>query len=355
MGKVEGKTDLSNEDVDEFLDGDAKDATAAFDAGYNSEEMEVDDDWGDDEVSHDEDEDPDKDAPDPDAPKGEESDDDQKLKKPEGEETDPDPDPDPDKPKGEVDNSYEGLLTRLERAENMAKSASGRAAKLQSDLAKLNQSGEKKGDPAPTASQIIEALSSTDKMDGLRREFPEYGEVLDEYGKSMTKAFEAQERNFSTLMQKSAQELRAISRLDNAHPSWEDDIHSKEFESWLWEGGPSEEERTEYFRLVQQGESGKASPGQADDYFSLLMEQYPDWAEDRGKLYGDPSTQASIDLLSKYKGGGNQKPSNEGENKRRRLEGNVRPTTGKTGDRIPEKSQAAEEAFDTGFYGTQNR
>ena len=261
---------------------------------------------------------------------------------------------------------FETMSASLDKATQIANSASGRANKLQSALDK--QKVQKPVEAAkPTKDQILEAFSNKEKRDVLREEFGEFASALDEMDISMSNSVgsaidnlrnelrqESKNLNKSTMA-----ELQVKRNLDINHPGWETTVQDKDFKSWVFQGGPSEQESTHYDALLNQAtlatpDLSAAAWKQANDYYDVLLINNPTWADEKGSLYGDSSGEAAISLLDNFK---LSRPSevvttqaeiSVNKNKAR-LEDNISPTSGK-GLNIPQsETEDVQKAFEDGF------
>lgn len=267
-------------------------------------------------------------------------------------------------------NRFEKMALDLEKATNIANSASGRASKLQSQLAKQDITEAEK--PKPTGDQIREAMVDKTKRDALREDWGDFAEALDEIDNQVSTAVGSELDKLRQEMysqNNQAQEHLAIQRnLDINHPGWESTISSDNFKNWIYKDGPSKEERDTYEQRIGYAQQLNVEnmPSQADAlfteanaYYNSLLTRYPTWANDRGSLYGDPSGDAAIKLLDMHKqtvdttSHVNDTANVEQQAKnRQRLAANVAPTSGSGSASSPGAEQDAEAAFEAGFKST---
>lgn len=264
---------------------------------------------------------------------------------------------------------FEDLSTKLEKATNIANSASGRANKLQSDLDKKLKAKPAEEKPQLTSEQLLAAMTNTASRDKLREDFGEFAAALDEIDNSVS-------TSVGTAMDKLKAELREESKnnnnqamldfdikrnLDNKHPGWENTVQQEEFRIWAYEGGPVEQERLYYESLMAI--AGQAAPADAaaaydnaNTYYSSLVSNHPVWAQEKGSLYGDPSGEAAISLLDLYKKNKAPAPTADldpppAPKATSTFEDNVAPTSGR-GQHAPQApSEDVEKAFSEGFNG----
>lgn len=264
---------------------------------------------------------------------------------------------------------FEAMETNLKQATDIAKSASGRTNKLQSALDKQkNQIPVEK--PKPTKDQILEALSNKEKRDELRVDWDVLASALDDMDQSVSNSVGSAIDNIRSelleearnINRESMRELEVKRNLDIKHPGWENTVNDADFKSWVYEGGPSEQERTHYESLL--GQAGKAIPEnsaaafqQANEYYETLLDANPVWASQKGSLYGNSSGDAAVSLLDSFKLSKPREtetpPAEVLVNKnRQRLEDNIAPTRGNSLN-IPQSDAAdVEKAFEDGFTGS---
>ena len=261
---------------------------------------------------------------------------------------------------------FQDMEANLSKVQNIANSASGRANKLQSQLAKqTNEAPAEKS--KPTSEQLLAAMTSSDKRDKLGEDFPEFAIVFDEMDKSVSNSVGAAMDDLRQEMRAEAQNISNLSMaefeikrsLDNKHPGWENTVQDKEFKKWAYEGGPNDQESAYYDSLVFQ--ANQAAPEEsavlfetANNYFASMLESHPVWARDKGSLYGDPSGSAAISLLDLYVKDKPPAPAPEvrvpaQELSDNRFEENLTPTSGRGRQAPATTTDAVEKAFSEGF------
>jgi hypothetical protein len=267
-----------------------------------------------------------------------------------------------------IKKRFESMSSELSRVTNIANSASGRANKLQSQL---QQSLSKPAEaPKPTSQQILDALADKAKRDALRDEWPDFAETFDELDTTISTAvgsqIDALRAEFAAQQeQQAASQVKYV--LDMRHPGWENTVVDEGFKSWVYDGGPTSDERTEYENVLSYAQSlSNNSPseakklfGQANEIYNSMLSKYPDWADDRGKLYGDPSGDAAIKLLDMHKAvqvpevqnssGTVDRSISQQERNKQRLAANVAPTSGGNRPVVNEVTDDLEAAFEAGF------
>jgi len=275
---------------------------------------------------------------------------------------------------------FEQMSVDLDSAVNIAKSASGRANKLQSLYQK--QEYENRNVVKPTSEQIKDAMTNKESREALRNDgLPEVASAFDAMDISVsTSVGDTLDKFKNELLVSTRQfqedfEMKRI--LDKSHPEWEYTVQNETFKNWAYENGPNINERLQYETLLSNASSLQNSvPGeanaifaQADNYYNNLLSTYPEWANDKGSLYGDPSANAAITLLDKYSKFNNtntdvttsitEQPNviaNAAQAKNQQiLADNVAPTNGAGPAAVPDMSQDVDEAFKTGFYGHRSQ
>ncbi len=267
---------------------------------------------------------------------------------------------------------FETMEASLKKATDIAKSASGRANKLQSTLDK--QSKAPIAIAKPTKDQIIEALTNKDKRNELREDFEGFASALDEMDQSFSVAVGSAidgmrndiRQETLNMNNESMRELEVKRSLDIKHPGWETTVKDKDFKSWVYEGGPSEQEIVHYESMLIQATSAipsnyPAASKLANDYYRTLLDNNPVWANEKGSLYGNSSGDAAISLLDNFKLSHSseevapqvvpQVAATVNKNKQR-LEANIVPTSG-NGRLVPQSDAVdVEKAFSEGFNGS---
>ncbi len=161
----------------------------------------------------------------------------------------PEEDTDPDED-GETPPWMKHLQEMENRISSRMRNVEGHIGGLKSQMMQAKQEATAEGDSTPTAAQIKDATGrkgSTEKLDALRTEFPEWAEALDElaenYGPTETVApdtFTKQE--VATLVQDAVKQGRELAKVDAAHPGWEELRYTPEFTHWR-ESQPEETQK----------------------------------------------------------------------------------------------------------------
>jgi hypothetical protein len=165
------------------------------------------------------------------------------------EETAPEPEPEtveePDPFEGVPEIVRERLakIDALEQANidlsNQVKTAAGRVAAMQSEMAKRANAAE-----SPTNAQIATAVKNPEKWDALKTDFPDWAEAMEEYvsvklGAVQTKSDGPTPEQIASYVNEQINKTRgdmtrAIeeARIDGRYENWRDDIKTKEFSDW---------------------------------------------------------------------------------------------------------------------------
>lgn len=267
-----------------------------------------------------------------------------------------------------VRTRFEALEANLKKATDIAKSASGRANKLQSVIDKQSQVPIEKS--KPTKDQILEALANKKERDKLREDFDVFASALDEMDQSVSTAVGSAidgmrneiRQEAINMNNASMRELEVKRSLDIKHPGWETTVNDKDFKSWVYQGGPSEQEIVHYESMLTQASSAipsdyPAASKLANDYYKSLLDNNPVWANEKGSLYGDSSGDAAIALLDNFRLTNPSEVATTHEvsavdRNKLRLESNIVPTSGNR--RLAPRLDAVdvEKAFSEGFNGS---
>ena len=225
------------------------------------------------------------------------------------------------------------------------------------------------GADAPTSEQIQAAAQNSDKFDALKKDFPEWGEALEEQialvKGQLTEEFSQSSPpvDVDQIRSDLATEIRAEvhvelekNRVEFSHPGWENTLQTDEFQTWLYRDGPTPEQQSELRTLETS-----AAP-EAADYLNDLIRQYPQWWSDRGSLVSSPKSVDAIALFDRYAASTAETADPEGDDpspdalpavrrqrSNKRLESAAAPTTG-TRARPPQRT-SEEQEFEAGFYG----
>ena len=146
----------------------------------------------------------------------------------------PAPDSDPASQPG--DNDPNALVKKLDgRLRNMQGEINKLTAQLTAQTsAAATAAAKEQGADAPTATQVKAAMQDGEKLKALRSEFPEWADALDEQGANIEQRIISKLPSLDGMAKKDdiAEFKRALPVLIK-HPTFEDDIRTPEFSSWL--------------------------------------------------------------------------------------------------------------------------
>lgn len=165
---------------------------------------------------------------------------------------DPAPADQADAPKGseeEAPSSEQALMDKIAGLESMLgqvtqrlRNAEGHIGGLGSQLKQQFQAAQQvtaKGGEAPTAGEIRAAQANPEKMDALKRDYPEFADAMES---ALNERLSALEQRLAAQPQQvqqpgvSAEEiarLRSEMAVEIRHPGWQDRVQTPEFVGWL--------------------------------------------------------------------------------------------------------------------------
>lgn len=165
---------------------------------------------------------------------------------------DPAPADPADAPKGseeEAPSSEQALMDKIAGLESMLgqvtqrlRNAEGHIGGLGSQLKQQVQAAQQvtaKGGEAPTAGEIRAAQANPEKMDALKRDYPEFADAMES---ALNERLSALEQRLAAQPQQvqqpgvSAEEiarLRSEMAVEIRHPGWQDRVQTPEFVGWL--------------------------------------------------------------------------------------------------------------------------
>lgn len=165
---------------------------------------------------------------------------------------DPAPADQADAPKGseeEAQPSEQALMDKIAGLESMLgqvtqrlRNAEGHIGGLGSQLKQQVQAAQQvtaKGGEAPTAGEIRAAQANPEKMDALKRDYPEFADAMES---ALNERLSALEQRLAAQPQQvqqpgvSAEEiarLRSEMAVEIRHPGWQDRVQTPEFVGWL--------------------------------------------------------------------------------------------------------------------------
>ncbi len=128
----------------------------------------------------------------------------------------------------------------------LIKKFDGRLRNLQGEVNKLNTqltaqsnaaataAAKEQGADAPTASQVAAAMRDGKKLAGLREEFPEWAEALDEQSsETERRILEKMPKTDGFATKDDIESFKKILPLMIKHPTFEEDINTPDFSDWL--------------------------------------------------------------------------------------------------------------------------
>ena len=128
-----------------------------------------------------------------------------------------------------------------QRMRNLEGHFGGLKSQLQAAM-EARQETKDQGGNAPTKTEIKEASKSSEKLDQLREDFPEWADALDEqFGNfnsqiaetySPDKIQESMSEMMNTTLGNSISRLRQIIQIDMKYPGWEETINTDGFKDW---------------------------------------------------------------------------------------------------------------------------
>lgn len=165
---------------------------------------------------------------------------------------DPAPADPADAPKGgeeEAPSSEQALMDKIAGLESMLgqvtqrlRNAEGHIGGLGSQLKQQVQAAQQvtaKGGEAPTAGEIRAAQANPEKMDALKRDYPEFADAMES---ALNERLSALEQRLAAAPQQAQQpavshdeiaRLRSEMAVEIRHPGWQDRVQTPEFVGWL--------------------------------------------------------------------------------------------------------------------------
>lgn len=139
---------------------------------------------------------------------------------------------------------FEDRMTK--RMRNIEGTFGGFKSEIMNALAARDET-KATGAEAPTAAAITAAAGSSEKLEALKGEFPEWSDALDEQVGAMEARLvdrfnpegiqkgvaDGLTTQMNEALGNSATRLRQVLRVDLAHPDWEDTINTPGFKDWM--------------------------------------------------------------------------------------------------------------------------
>lgn len=135
-----------------------------------------------------------------------------------------------------------GLESMLGQVTQRLRNAEGHIGGLGSQLKQQVQAAQQvtaKGGEAPTAGEIRAAQASPEKMDALKRDYPEFADAMES---ALNERLSALEQRLAAQPQQAQQpavshdeiaRLRSEMAVEIRHPGWQDRVQTPEFVGWL--------------------------------------------------------------------------------------------------------------------------
>jgi hypothetical protein len=134
-----------------------------------------------------------------------------------------------------------GLETMLSQVTTRLRNAEGHIGGLGSQLKQQVQTAQQvtaKGGEAPTAGEIRAAQTNPEKMEALKRDYPEFADAMESALNERLGALESQLKQVQQPVQQGVSQdeiasLRAEMAVEVRHPGWKDRVQTPEFVGWL--------------------------------------------------------------------------------------------------------------------------
>jgi hypothetical protein len=240
------------------------------------------------------------------------------------------------------------LTDRVDAAEHTAKSAAGRASKVQREI---NEAPRGK----PSRELIRSAMTDKESAKKLKEDWPDHHSAMEELMDTVGDKFDKTEENISARIERQFANQEMILEISLAHSDWKTVGNDEKFINWVYEGGPSLTDRIRYEQLRDDGDP------RSSQFYQQMLENNPKWAENKGHLFNTNTSEATITLLDKFKGTDIEQKNDIKEERRRkaerarRLKANIPASKGRNVGSSKIKDQDAEvnEAFESGFNNSQ--
>ncbi len=252
------------------------------------------------------------------------------------------------------------LTEQIKKLEQRVRKGESRYGELNSKLLNIHESarqeGKNSGIDTPTKKQIEEALQDGEKYKYLLEQFPEYAETAKEHALLIQKFISNEsdgkyvsKSDLNTVINDAVDRKISINSLDRAHKGWEDTIKTSDFLDFVYENGPTPDERAAFYHLTYNRDP------RAQELHQGFMDAYPEWGEKFGTLLNSPDSDDSIRLLDQFaeyqtaqKGHELTDNPRKEKSKKDRLLQNVAATKSSSRQRS-NIAPTAEEAFAEGF------
>jgi len=261
-----------------------------------------------------------------------------------------------------LDGIREELTGRIDQVQNDARAASGRTRKLEGQVSEVSQQVEEQSEK--TRDWVKNMMEGSEAFGAMKQDWPDHAETIETLGNAMADQIDEQISATKAEMQGAVSVevetevmRRTVDEIKKYHPNALEVANSDDFREWVFSTEeesaltPNSQERENWTTL-----NAEQDP-RAEKYYNALLDKYPDWAEDRGRLYGDSSAHSSISLLDKYRDREvtgpdpkEQERQRRQEEKRQQLLDNAPPTRGRGGGApLVDLESDAERAFNEGL------
>jgi len=207
--------------------------------------------------------------------------------------------------------------------------------------ARIQELGAKPADPVEAKKQLKELLDSDEELSELKEEFAEFHNGINRAAE-ITKQDILSEIVIPESMSEDEFNYRLDMReLNKAHKDWKTDVGTEEFYEYLYAEGPPIAEALRY------EEAKRAKDPEAGIMMATFLEQYPEWADSKGRLYNSNQVSDAKEMLDQYKEH-RAAPAKKAKAKRDRLSMNTAATKSSS-EGEARRDQTAHEAFLEGF------
>lgn len=255
-------------------------------------------------------------------------------------------------------------LESLSALPNRLRNIEGHFGGLKSALDTLNATAKaaaKKGEEAPTETQVQAALADEDSWKKFKEEFPDFAAPVEKQLASVraelakrkdappvdVKEIESRvsarvEERLAAAMPAAtdAAEERAFVRLK--HPDWKATVNTPEFKTWTLQGGPSLDAYSQMKALE------KTDPTKAEEVVNAFARSYPKWWGEKGAAMFGSTANDAITLLDGFKAHKDQ-AATAGQAKEKQQKRLDAATPLKSSPAPITRAITDEEAFERGF------
>jgi hypothetical protein len=169
------------------------------------------------------------------------------------------------------------LKTLVQNLQHQVRSSDGRVGALQRELSQSKAAAQITSAPAPNQQALARAAKSPEKWEALKKEFPEWGEAVEELVSANLSQQPAAPQVDLTPLQTQLNEAiagveakfgRAIeeAKVYGAHPKWKDTVKTQEFGAWFGQQ-PAE------LQALAASQNGEDAIAMLDRYGDHLQKQ----------------------------------------------------------------------------------